>query len=77
MMSEPLSDKSCGQCVCAGAGPELSRVVKQALDVPDNVSQHFRNASVEVLKGLRELLDHRIEKLTKPEETRGTKVSVD
>jgi hypothetical protein len=76
-MSEPVVEKGCSHCVCAGAGPELSRVVKQALDVPEGVSQHFRNASVEVLKGLRELLDHRIEKLTKPEEPRGTKVSVD
>ena len=76
-MSEPIADKSCGQCACGGAGPELSRVVKQALDVPEGVSQHFRNASVEVLKGLRELLDHRIEKLTRPDESRGTRVSVD
>ncbi len=76
-MSEPVAEKSCGQCVCGGAGPELSRVVKQALDVPEGVSQHFRNARVEVLKGLRELLDHRIEKLTRPEELRGTRVSVD
>ncbi len=76
-MSEPVADKSCGQCVCGGAGPELSRVVKQALDVPEGVSQHFRNARVEVLKGLRELLDDRIEKLTRRDETRGTRVSVD
>jgi hypothetical protein len=55
--------------------PELSRVVMQALDVPEGVSQHFRNASVEVLKGLRVLPDHRIEKLTRTEEPHGTRVA--
>lgn len=76
-MSQPIADKGCGQCVCGGAGPELSRVVKQALDVPEGVSQHFRNARVELLKGLRELLDDRIEQLTRPDQSRGTRVSVD
>lgn len=76
-MSEAVTDKGCGQCVCGGAGPELSQMVKQALDVPEGVSQHFRNARVEVLKGLRELLDHRIEKLTRPDVSRGTRVPVD
>lgn len=64
-------------CVCGDAGPELSRVVKQALDVPEGVSQHFRSASVLVLQGLRVLLDHRIEKLTRAEEPRAPRVAVD
>ena len=76
-MPEPASEKGCSQCVCAGAGPELSRAVRQALDVPESVSQHFRNARVEVLKGLRDLLDDRIEKMTRPEDSRGTKVTID
>ena len=70
-------EKNCPDCVCSGVGPELSRAVRQALDVPDAAGQHFRNASVEVLKGLRELLDHRIEKLSRTEAPRGTKVTVD
>ncbi len=76
-MAEPVAEKSCSSCVCSGVGPELSRAVRQALNVPDAASQHFKNANVEVLKGLRALLDHRIEKLSRPDATRGTKFSVD
>ena len=76
-MPEPTAQKNCPDCVCSGVGPELSRAVRQALNVPDAASLHFKNASVEVLKGLRELLDHRIEKLSRPDEARGTKLSVD
>lgn len=76
-MPEPTADKTCSNCVCSGIGPDLSRAVRQALNVPEAASEHFKNASVEVLKGLRELLDHRIEKLSRPEAARGTKLAVD
>jgi len=70
-------EKKCPDCVCSGIGPELSRAVRQALNVPESANQHFRNAGVEMLKGLRDLLDQRIETLSHQEEQRGTKVSVD
>ncbi len=73
-----MADKTCPDCVCSGVGPELSKAVRQALNVPESANEHFRNARVEVLKGLRDLLDHRIEKMSRPAEAaRGTKLSVD
>lgn len=76
-----MAENKCPDCVCSGVGPELSRAVRQALDVPEAATDHFRAARVEVLKGLRELLDHRIEKIEKmsqrPADSRGTKLSVD
>ena len=73
-----MAEKNCPDCVCSGVGPELSRAVRQALNVPESANEHFRNARVEVLKGLRDLLDHRIEKMSRPAaDTRGTKLSVD
>ncbi|MBY0506144.1 MAG: hypothetical protein K2X03_19665 [Bryobacteraceae bacterium] len=72
-----MADQKCPDCVCSGVGPELSRAVRQALNVPEAANEHFRNASVEVLKGLRELLDHRIEKMSRPDASRGTKLAVD
>ena len=73
-----MPENKCPDCVCSGVGPELSRVVRQALDVSEAATDHFRAARVEVLKGLRELLDHRIEKMSqRPADSRGTKLSVD
>ena len=38
---------------------------------------HFRNARVEFLKGLRSLIDDRIAHLSKEEEPKGTRVTVE
>jgi hypothetical protein len=43
---------------------------------PPAAGEHFRNARIEILKGIRELLDHRIESLSQ-KQTKGTKLNVD
>ena len=43
---------------------------------PENTRQHFRNSRVEFLKGIRSVIDHRIEHLSR-EPKRGTHVSVE
>ena len=50
-------------CVCMGFGPEISRVLRGLGN--DGAKNHFRTARVEVLKGLRALIDQRIESLSK------------
>ena len=40
------------------------------------VKQHFRNARIEVLKGFRQMIDNRIEHLSKQEQP-GRKISVE
>ena len=58
-----------------GAGPELFSMFKKL--GPDSARQHFRNARVEMLKGMRELIDKRIDDLSESAETKGTKVTVE
>ena len=43
---------------------------------PENTREHFRNARVEVLKGMRSLLDARIERLSQHEQ-KGAKITVE
>ena len=64
-----------GPCLCQGAGPALSELL-QRLAPPEGARRHFETARVEVLKGLRALLDARIEQLTKPA-PKGEKIAVE
>ena len=43
---------------------------------PENTRQHFRNSRVEFLKGIRSILDARIEHLSR-EQAKGTRVVVE
>ena len=73
---EKIEAESAPGCICGGAGPAVSRLVR-AMAPPEGASEHFRKARVEVLKGLRELIDQRIESLSKPPAGKGTKVPVE
>ena len=77
--NETQANSGCSQekvnCFCMGAGPELFAMFKKL--GPDSARQHFHNARVELLKGMRELIDKRIEDLSKHDEKKGTKVAVE
>lgn len=80
-MSEESKTESAAQqpdagCLCGGIGPSVSRLVR-AMAPPEGAAEHFRQARIEMLKGLRELLDHRIAVLSKEPEGKGTKVTVE
>jgi hypothetical protein len=63
-------------CGCKGAGPVLSEMLRKIL--PDeNVRVHFRNARIEVLKGIRTLIDQRIEHLSQHQQPKGSKIVVE
>jgi len=51
---------------------ELGKVIAP----PEKVEQHFREARKHILMGLREMIDHRIEKMSQTE-AKGTRVPVD
>jgi hypothetical protein len=70
-----------------GAGPErdCTLINKMAFELknllrgmepPDDVTRHFRNARVEVLKGIRQMIDHRIERLERTGQP-GQKITVE
>ena len=61
-------------CVCMGFGPELTRMLQDWGS--DGAKDHFRAARVEALRGLRALIDHRIEALSK-RPRRGTTIDVE
>ncbi|MFN0100551.1 MAG: hypothetical protein ACKV2U_00530 [Bryobacteraceae bacterium] len=69
-MSQDKSD-----CGCRGAGPLLSDFLRR-MGPTENVSQHFRAARIEVLKGLRAVLDEQIESMA-AQPKQGTKIHVE
>ena len=62
-------------CYCAGAGPRLSALLGAAV-VQAPGFDHFRSAGVEVLMGLRAILDAQIEAMQK-KSRKGTRVPVE
>jgi hypothetical protein len=65
-----------GPCLCGGAGPALSDAVRR-IAPSDEARRHFDAARVEVLKGLRTILDARIEHFSKKAAAKGQKINVD
>ena len=53
-----------GTCLCQGAGPALSELLRR-LGPPAEARRHFETARLEFLKGLRAVLDARIEQRSK------------
>jgi hypothetical protein len=43
---------------------------------PESASKHFREARIEMLRGIREIIDHRIDRLSRSKD-RGTRVAVE
>jgi len=62
-------------CCCLGAGPMLTEILRR-LGPSESVSQHFRAAQLEVLKGLRTMLDEHIAARSEPPR-QGTKIPVE
>jgi len=65
-------------CGCMGAGPMLTQVLR-TLGPTEEVSQHFKNAQLEVMKGLRAFLDEQIKaRSAQPAHaSHGTKITVE
>jgi hypothetical protein len=59
---------------CDIAGPQIEAFLDHVW--PENTRDHFRNARIEMLKGMRSMLDARIEHLAK-QDRKGTKVAVE
>ncbi|HWW00521.1 MAG TPA: hypothetical protein VNZ64_12550 [Candidatus Acidoferrum sp.] len=73
--SRKSEKQSAGACLCQGVGPVLSELVRR-LAPPAAARGHFETARLEFLKGLRALLDARIEQCSKPR-SKGEKISVE
>ena len=62
-------------CLCQGVGPAISNTLRR-LGPPEAARRHFESARLEFLKGLRALLDARIEQRSK-RSAKGEKISVE
>ncbi|MEQ1729483.1 MAG: hypothetical protein ABL982_14000 [Vicinamibacterales bacterium] len=76
-MSETGPKTGC-DCGCMAAGPMLTQVLR-TLGPSEEVSQHFKNAQLEVMKGLRAFLDEQINaRSAQPAHaSHGTKITVE
>jgi hypothetical protein len=59
---------------CDIAAPQINAFLDHVW--PRNTREHFRNARIEMLKGVRSMLDARIDHLSK-HAAKGTKIAVD
>ncbi len=62
-------------CICGGKGPAVSEMLRMMMP-SDAAGEHFRNGTVEFLKGFRDLLDQRIRMMSETQ-TKGTKLNVE
>jgi hypothetical protein len=60
------------RCLCR----ELVNQLREAFDVSPKVREHFTNSRIEFLKGIRAVIDSRIEHLSNTGR-RGTKIAVE
>ena len=75
MRQEPtVSGESSAQGPFARLGAEVDNLLRSF--VPDEVYEHFTNARVEVLKGLRAMIDARIQRLSS-EARKGVSITVE
>ncbi len=70
-----MDEKQEGQCFCGGAGPQLTAMAKSAMPTGGAI-EHFKASQVEFLKGIRHLLDARIQKMSAAK-THGASIPVD
>jgi len=73
--SKRTQKQTSGPCLCQGAGPALSEVLRR-IGPPPEAHAHFETARIEFLKGLRALLDARIEQCSKGH-AKGEKINVE
>lgn len=75
--TEEKTEHTCSgkECLCQGAGPLLSEFVRR-MGPPEGAKRHFDAARVEFLKGVRAMIDARIDDLSKAE-PKGTKLNVE
>jgi len=78
MTEQEMSQQSTSQplvherCLCR----EVLDQVSQCFGVSHEVREHFMNSRIEFLKGIRAIIDSRIEHLSKTNQ-RGTKITVE
>jgi hypothetical protein len=63
-------------CICCRAGEAIGRMMN-AFGPSGEAKQHFRQSRVEFLKGIRKVVDDRIEKVSRAPQQKGSRIVVD
>lgn len=74
-MNDTTNEPKAAPGFYAGVGSAIDELL-QRVGPPEPARQHFEQARIEVLKGLRAIIDQRIETLSKTK-PRGTKLTVE
>lgn len=74
-MDENVKTAQIGGCVCRGAGPQATAMFRNMWS--KSTRDHFRNSRMEFLKGVRSLIDERIDRLSRHSQQKGTTVPVE
>lgn len=61
-------------CNCMRRGLES---IVDAFTPPESACKHFRESRIEFLRGIREIIDHRIDRLSGKGQSAGTKIVVE
>jgi len=73
--TKPGQNVATEPCLCQALGPALRELLRR-VGPPEEARHHFETARLEILKGLRALLDARIERRSKPRR-QGEKIAVE
>ena len=74
--SEQTDTKRQADCVCSA----IRRGLEEALEMlapPETACNHFREARIEFLRGIRDIVDHRIDRISRTKSTGGTRIVVE
>lgn len=65
-----------GDCLCCRVQKAIEDLA--AIFIPSQpVNKHFREARIEVLRGIREMIDYRIDTLSRANKTQGSRIVVE
>ena len=73
---ENPSGKDQADCFCGAIRRGLQEAAEM-LTPPESAGNHFREARLEFLRGIRDLVDHRIDRLSRPKTGGGTRIVVE
>lgn len=74
--TNPQTDQARPEQTSSRCGRDATDAFSRAFRMPEEAGEHFRQARIEFLKGIREIVDQKIQKLSNPSR-RGTRVTVE
>jgi hypothetical protein len=74
--SEQTQAKREANCFCGTIRKGLEEAA-ELFSPPETACNHFREARIEFLRGIRDIVDHRIDRLSRNKPTGGTRIVVE